>query len=64
MGLCAEKTADDFKITRELNDSFAISSYERAIDAINSGRNKHEYCDPEEMPKDKKAKEIVIKKTN
>ena len=34
MGLCAEKTADELSISRELNDSYAITSYERALDAI------------------------------
>jgi len=34
MGLCAEKTANDLKITRELNDNFAIRSYELALEAI------------------------------
>lgn len=38
MGLCAEKTVSDFKLTRELQDDFAISSYERTISAIKSGK--------------------------
>lgn len=38
MGVCAEKTAEDFGITREVQDAFAITSYERAIAAQQSGR--------------------------
>jgi acetyl-CoA C-acetyltransferase len=37
MGLCAEKTATDFKIDRATNDEFAIGSYERAINSIKNG---------------------------
>ncbi|KRX09203.1 Thiolase-like protein [Pseudocohnilembus persalinus] len=37
MGFCAEKTATDFKITREENDQFCVKSYERVIQ---SGKNK------------------------
>lgn len=36
MGLCAEKTAKDYHITREEQDAYALSSYERAS---NSWRN-------------------------
>lgn len=38
MGLCAEKTAVDFKLTRELMDAYSISSYERTIAAMNAGK--------------------------
>lgn len=37
MGLCAEKTASDFKITREENDNFAHASYKKAIEANKNG---------------------------
>lgn len=50
MGLFAEKTADDFGITRELNDEYAIRSYERALDAIKSGRIESELVSLEDMP--------------
>lgn len=36
MGLCAEKTVKDYNITRNEQDEYAISSYERAS---NSWRN-------------------------
>lgn len=42
MGVCAEKTADDFGITREVQDAFAITSYEKAIKATEEGRFSHE----------------------
>ena len=38
MGVCADKTAEDLGITRELQDAYAITSYERAINAAESGR--------------------------
>ena len=38
MGICAEKTANDFQLSREVQDAYAITSYERAIASINSGK--------------------------
>lgn len=38
MGVCAEKTVKDFGISRQLQDAFAINSYEKAIEAAESGR--------------------------
>ena len=38
MGLCAEKTANDFQITREENDNFAHQSYKKAIEANKNGK--------------------------
>lgn len=37
MGLCAEKTANDFKVTREDQDNYCKTSYQRAISSISSG---------------------------
>lgn len=42
MGTFAQKTADDFGITREQMDAFALSSLEKANAAINSGAFKAE----------------------
>jgi len=42
MGSCAEKCARDFKFTREQLDEFAVSSYNKAIDAQKSGKFKDE----------------------
>lgn len=37
MGLCAEKTANDFKITREMQDEYCKLSYRRHIEAVKAG---------------------------
>jgi acetyl-CoA C-acetyltransferase len=42
MGSCAESTAKDHSITREQQDEYAISSYQRAEKAINNGTFKNE----------------------
>jgi acetyl-CoA C-acetyltransferase len=55
MGNCAEKTADDFKITREAQDQYCKLSYKRHIDAIKSGLLKDEIVNIK--IKDKKAEE-------
>ena len=47
MGLCAEKTVNDMKISREIQDDFCINSYERLIAAIKSGKLKNEIIDIE-----------------
>jgi acetyl-CoA C-acetyltransferase len=36
MGFCGEKTAKELGITREIQDEYAISSYERTLEAIKS----------------------------
>ncbi len=40
MGLTAEAVADQFGITREMQDEFAVKSHAKAIDAIKNGRFK------------------------
>lgn len=42
MGLCAEKTANDFKITRQNQDDYCKSTYQRAIAASKNGIFKQE----------------------
>lgn len=37
MGLCAEKTANDFKISREAQDDYCKASYERCLAAQKDG---------------------------
>ncbi len=37
MGLCAEKTATDFKITREAQDEYCKGSYRKHIEAVKKG---------------------------
>jgi len=42
MGMCGEKCAEDYGITREDQDNFAIESYRRASEAIAAGKFKDE----------------------
>ncbi|CAK93742.1 unnamed protein product (macronuclear) [Paramecium tetraurelia] len=42
MGVCAEKTVNDLKLTRQLQDDYTITSYERALESIKTGRWAHE----------------------
>ncbi|WP_353145950.1 acetyl-CoA C-acyltransferase [Chryseobacterium sp.] len=42
MGVCAEKCATDYSITREDQDNFAIESYKRAAKAWSEGKFKEE----------------------
>ena len=42
MGMCGEKCAEDYGITREDQDNFAIESYRRANEAIEKGLFKGE----------------------
>lgn len=49
MGFCAEKTAKEMGITREVQDLYCISSYERALAAIEKGHSKLEIA-PIEVP--------------
>jgi acetyl-CoA C-acetyltransferase len=37
MGLCAEKTAADFKLTREAQDDYCKLSYRRHLDVVKKG---------------------------
>ena len=52
MGVCAEKCAAEYKITREDQDKFAITSYERASKAWSEGKFKEEVI-PVEIPQRK-----------
>ncbi|KAI1718498.1 acetyl-CoA acetyltransferase [Ditylenchus destructor] len=42
MGMCAEKTVKDYKFTRQQQDEYALSSYERAANAWKNGDYKAE----------------------
>ncbi|GMR34534.1 hypothetical protein PMAYCL1PPCAC_04729, partial [Pristionchus mayeri] len=42
MGLCAEKSAKDYGISREESDQYAISSYKKAAEAWTAGKFKNE----------------------
>lgn len=52
MGVCAEKCATDYSITREDQDNFAIESYKRSAQAWSEGKFKDEVV-PVEIPQRK-----------
>ncbi|GMH73849.1 hypothetical protein TrLO_g2379 [Triparma laevis f. longispina] len=45
MGMCGEKCAEDYGITREDQDAYAVESYRRANTAIEAGKFKDEIAD-------------------
>jgi acetyl-CoA C-acetyltransferase len=57
MGVCAEETAQEYGITREMQDAHAIESYQRAAAAWKAGWFKNEIV-PVTM-KDKKGDKVV-----
>ena len=52
MGNCADNTAKEMNISREEQDAFAVSSYERSAEATDSGKFKSEIL-PIEIPQRK-----------
>jgi acetyl-CoA C-acetyltransferase len=58
MGNCADNTAREMKITREMQDEYAISSYKRSASAWESGKFKDEVV-PVEVPQ-RKGDPIVV----
>jgi len=58
MGITAENLAEKFGITREEQDAFALSSQQKAIAAIDSGRFKDEIV-PVEVPAGK-GKTVIV----
>lgn len=58
MGVCADRTAEKYAISREEQDAFAIQSYERAAAATGNGQFKEEIT-PVEIPQ-KKGDPILI----
>lgn len=58
MGVCADRTAEKYDISREEQDAFAIQSYERAAAATSNGQFKEEIT-PVEIPQ-KKGDPILI----
>lgn len=49
MGITAEKVAEEWKITREQQDAFALASHQKAIAAINAGEFREEITPYEVM---------------
>ncbi|NNL90725.1 MAG: acetyl-CoA C-acyltransferase [Saprospiraceae bacterium] len=58
MGLCADKTAEKYNISREDQDAFAIASYKRSAESTSSGIFKNEIV-PVEVPQ-RKGEPLVI----
>ncbi|NUQ23922.1 MAG: acetyl-CoA C-acyltransferase [Saprospiraceae bacterium] len=58
MGVCADRTAEKYAITREEQDAFAIQSYKRTAAATDNGQFKEEIT-PVEIPQ-KKGDPILI----
>ena len=58
MGVCAEKCATDYSISREVQDNFAIESYKRAANAWSEGKFADEVV-PVEIPQ-RKGEPIVF----
>lgn len=58
MGNCADNTAKEMKITREMQDDYAISSYQRVAKATEDGSFKEEIV-PVEVPQ-RKGDPLVI----
>lgn len=60
MGVCADKCADEYNITREDQDNFAIESYNRAAAAWDAGKFDDEIV-PVEVPQ-RRGEPIVVSK--
>ncbi|MCC7332884.1 MAG: acetyl-CoA C-acyltransferase [Flavobacteriales bacterium] len=60
MGVCAEKCAKEYSITRQDQDNFAITSYKRAAAAWESGKFNNEIV-PVEVPQ-RKGEPLLISK--
>lgn len=60
MGVCADMCADEYKITREQQDAFAIQSYKRSAEAWNSGKFDNEMV-PVEVPQ-RKGDPLIVNK--
>lgn len=58
MGVCADKCANEYNITREDQDNFAIESYRRAADAWENGKFDNEIV-PVEVPQ-RRGEPIIV----
>jgi acetyl-CoA C-acetyltransferase len=62
MGSCAEKTVDDFGITREEQDAYALQSYKRSAEAWSSGRMQYEVVQIGSTHKDEEIEKLRVEK--
>lgn len=60
MGVCADKCASEYSISREDQDNFAIESYKRAAEAWNAGKFNNEIV-PVEVPQ-RRGDAIIVDK--
>lgn len=60
MGVCADKCASEYSISREDQDNFAIESYKRATEAWNAGKFNNEIV-PVEVPQ-RRGDAIIVDK--
>ncbi len=60
MGVCAEKCAEEYKISRENQDNFAITSYQRSAAAWEAGKFDNEVV-PVEVPQ-RRGDTIIVSK--
>lgn len=60
MGVCAEKCAEEYNVTREEQDQFAITSYERSAAAWDAGKFDNEIV-PVEVPQ-RRGDAIIVDK--
>ncbi len=58
MGMCGEICADEYKLTREMQDEFALDSYKKAQAAMNGGKFDSEIV-PVEIPQ-RKGDPVVV----
>jgi len=60
MGMCAEKCARDFSISRQEQDEYAVESYRRALQAAQSGALKEEVVPVTVPPKRRGGEPTVV----
>ncbi|TLU99460.1 acetyl-CoA C-acyltransferase [Dyadobacter luticola] len=60
MGLCGDRTASKYNISREEQDAFAISSYKRSAEATENGFFSNEIV-PVEVPSPKGGESVFVK---
>jgi acetyl-CoA C-acetyltransferase len=60
MGMCAEKCAKDYNISREEQDEYALGSYKRSQDAITNGVFEDE-IEPVEIKQRRQKESLIVK---
>ena len=60
MGMCAEKCATDYAISRQEQDAYTLESYRRAVETINAGLFQQEIVPVTVPPKRKGAESTMV----